>query len=362
MPQAPAQENAVGDLTYRASGSSLFCAPNQSFTAADPALSASNFEPAAKPYMVYNLPPSTPGQAMEYSGSRQWEAKDGVYMVACQDANRNKLAFTSADYVALTDGDFIPPALVGTNVDSHVYDAWYTSTFNPTFVTSHTSGLTSGAWARAQLPGQFLHVPFHTSGVMLTGLSPSSTFTVTVRTMWEVAPVTGDLVLASGTTINPLVPLAKPSAEYDPIALELYQRAVVQLPVGVPVSMNAAGDFWDWCLGALQVAAPAIGVALGGPAGGIAGTAIASGVTKIRSGRNDAADRKIQGKTSGKLDITNYMAGAKPKAKPKTQVQEDTGGLSRAAFDHLRAKIPKRKNESKQAYKARLLHEAYSYQ
>lgn len=362
MPQAPAVEMARGDQFYRdGSGNSIWTTPNLSYVGAvdAPPLTIANAHPGTVPYKVYNAPPSSVSLAMEYAGTRQWEARDGAYVVATQDPNRNKLAFNSSEYIALTDGDYFPPDVAGVQ-QNLPYEAWASASFTLSDAGLGDGSSTSAGPIAGVKRGQtLLHVPFHTSGVMLTGLSAQTTLTITARSVWEIAPVTGDGI-ASVNGINPLVPLASKPAEFDPIALELYQRAVIELPVAVPVSMNAAGDFWDWVLGAVETAAPMIGMALGGAPGSAAGTLVSGGIGKIRAGRNKADNARNEGKSLGKEDMANFKANSKPKVNAnrakalKDGHKMSNAELARRMVAEVSDQNPRRKKETEGAYKKRI--------
>jgi len=313
-------------LPQTAALATSICAPNT--TSARPIFDVPNgtgnepcsgcYPPRAL-YKTYNTPPASVGLAMEYAGSRQWEAKDGAYVAVSQDCERNQLAYNDHVYVAFADGDSTPEDYV--NVAGNTYNALAATSVLPTTTTDGNCYLASSL-----LPTSALHLPFHTTGVILSGLSQQSTFTVTLRTLWEVAPVTGDGV-ATGPAgmINPLVPLAQPSAEYDPLALEMYQRAVVQLPVAVPVGMNAKGDFWDWCLGAVENCAGTVGNMLMPGAGGAVGGAIgkwAGNFRDKRNGRAEKEDQALDAQISGRsVKRAAQNTGRKPNSKPPASSQ-----------------------------------------
>lgn len=265
----------------------------------------------------FNTPPASVAEAMAYSGTRQWEAREGAYVVCQQDVTRNHLAFNSCSNTAFTcgDSDPIPPpqeqlgntgiatawhnrnTVVSTGLTAISDDAY--DVMHPIATYSSTQGM------------QTFTVPFHTSGVYLTGLNAKSTFTITVRSTWEVAPVYGDANNAS------LVYLAHPSPEHDPLALELYQRTCVRMPVAVPVSFNAAGDLWDWTLTALAAAAPTVGSLLGAP-GKAVGNMAKAGIEKYQKNRNEVnKDTAKAMKKLADMDITNFKSGAKPKVATK---------------------------------------------
>ncbi len=71
--------------------------------------------------------------------------------------------------------------------------------------------------------------------IQMMGLSVESTFQITVKTTVEYFP-TCQFSFELG--------LATYSPAYDPEAFRIYHEVMRQIPAGVPVSMNAAGDFW----------------------------------------------------------------------------------------------------------------------
>jgi len=367
MPQAPTLCNSRGGTPFTVGGSaaSLYTKPFESYVSASdaPTYSSANVVPMVT-YEEYNTPPPNPSLALEYAGSRQWEVKDGAYVVLTQDAERNALSFTKSGHVAMTDGDYNPSSVTVDNATGYPFEALYNPSFNPVLA-GHGDGTASTAGPVCTTNGgyPFLSVPFHTGGVMLTGLNAQSTFTVTLRTVWELAPVTGDFVTANTglsnviPTLNPLVPMAQPSPEYDPIALELYQRAVTKLPVAVPVGMNAAGDFWDWVLGAVQTVAPMIGTALGGaPGTAVGGLASkwAAGIQERRNKRDVARDKHYG--VEGAEDIQAFKPNARPKPTNPAVSQSKKGkakGLSpQDVIAKLKSEFPRPPGMDKASYKA----------
>lgn len=254
-------------------------------------------------YSEYCLPPANLAEAMTYSGTRQWQAKEGAYVVCVQDVERNKLRFSDLKPIAFTAGDeeLHPDPQ---SLSELMFGSWFTPTcdLNPDSLV-----------AEDRAPNHSLSVPYHTSGIILTGLSQSSTFTVTLRATWEIAPMLHDQDSQS------LVFLAKPSPVSDPYALSLYQQIALQLPVAVPVDMNAKGDFWDMVLTAARVAAKPVASLVPG-IGGALGELAAGSLSAMQKRRNASAankDKLIQlqlQQLSRKLDDTNFNShGRKPK-------------------------------------------------
>ncbi len=107
-------------------------------------------------------------------------------------------------------------------------------------------------YAGAQFGSNFIQAcgrvhPFHQSGAIFTGLSFNTTLTLNLNVYYESFPSMSD---------PNILALAKPSAIYDPCALELYSRVLQELPVGVPVRENGLGD---WFLNAASTAAKYLG-------------------------------------------------------------------------------------------------------
>jgi hypothetical protein len=133
-----------------------------------------------------------------------------------------------------------------------------------------------------------------TVGAYFTGLSEETVLTLDVRFFVELRP----------TPSNPtLVSLSSPTANFDREALDLYYETRQHLPVGVPVSMNEAGDWGRMAAGRISQAArvvspmlsmisPAAGavVATGGALAGQVQKAIPASKSKgkqVKSGPNN---------------------------------------------------------------------------
>jgi len=225
--------------------------------------------------VLSRLPPSNLASALLLTGSRQWEMKDGAYVVAVQDVKNNMLTGSVFASHVFTAGD---PTNSGESV------LWQPPNYGTTTVA--ITAPTGTAYWNPQ-PFEIKPVPFHTAGCYCTGLNNNSTFTVTARAIFESAPTPDN---------TQLVVLAQPSPDYDPVALELYKAAASKLPVGVPVGENASGDFWDKVLSAIESAAPMVGGLfgpIGGALGGLAGKAASIGKTMRNK---EPSDRKqVQG-------------------------------------------------------------------
>jgi hypothetical protein len=188
------------------------------------------------PVTVFQPPPATISEAINLVGSVQCAASEGAYIVGRLESTLNP-ASISRPVSILFAGN-------AENAVSTDYD--------------FTNGLNRGTRA--------VYSNMSWSGAYFTGLSPETSLQVTVHTYYEQMPT---------MTYSPiLVPLATPACCYDPTAIELYARAMCELPFGVPVGENPAGEFWKRILGILSTALPTVGRALTpvlGPIAGLAG-------------------------------------------------------------------------------------------
>jgi hypothetical protein len=171
---------------------------------------------------------------------------------------------------------------------------------------------------------------FHTSGAFFTGLSPQTTLQVNVKMLIEVAPGPG----------SALVTVAKPSPVYDPLALELYSRAINEMPVAVPASMNPAGEWWSGVLSTIgDVAGPALSAIGLAPVGmGVSAAAkMLSGIAKkadgslekFRAAKAEKAAQNGLSKAEQKIEnVTRQLAAStiRRKSAPKKKKKKNGGG------------------------------------
>lgn len=176
-------------------------------------------------------PPVNSAEAMLLAGSRQWEAKDGIYAVS---------AFHTTENPATVISPTCPVILGDAAVD--LEGVISTSVVNCPIPGPEDSG------ARA-VPSFRTH-NIHQSGAIFTGLSDSTSLTLNWNVFLETFP---------GSDDQEILPMATPSAEFDPDCLDLYSRVIVDLPVAVPVNENGLGD---WFYDAATTAAKYIGPVL----------------------------------------------------------------------------------------------------
>jgi len=178
-------------------------------------------------------PPQNQTDALLLSGSRQWEAKDGVYSVAAFHSIENPATLVSPS----------APVIQGQgSLDSNGVYAMtnvYAPLPGPSSVPGNIRGMT----------GFRVH-NFHMHGEIFAGLSDETVLTLNQNCFLEKFP---------GPDDKETLPLATLSAEYDPDVLDLYSRLVSDLPVAVPVNENGLGDwFYDAAVNAAKYIGPVL--------------------------------------------------------------------------------------------------------
>lgn len=172
-------------------------------------------------------PPTTIASTLLIPGSRQWAAEEGCYCVGCfcgQDNPPHIVGYTGP-LVYTTEG--------GADTAYNVLGAMTTGpNMDPVYVPARI--LYPGSATSLTQP-VVVH-PIHMSGARFTGLSTQSTFSITLNIYLETFPT----VAEAGILV-----LATPSAQYDPVALEIFSNALTQLPVGVMVRENGLGDWFS---------------------------------------------------------------------------------------------------------------------
>lgn len=171
-------------------------------------------------------------------GTRTWKASEGNYSV---------VPFISAEN-PITPAEFVQPVLCDEFTRGElvfpVGSSGLTMIPQPVYNPGGGDPSTQGAFCANKW------APTHSTGAVYLGLSKPTTLTLTVNMYYEYFPNAAD---------SSLVTLAKPSASYDPLALEMYSEAMATMPVAVPASMNGFGD---WFAGIVSKWATPIGAAL----------------------------------------------------------------------------------------------------
>lgn len=181
------------------------------------------------------LPPTTVPNAALFPNSRTWAASDGIYQVCTLNEEQNNFRQPQGGAIAgLMSNTSLTQLQTGAN-----YIMYLPRVAGPAGTNSNSP--------------QNFRFPFDVSGCIFSGLSPQTTLQVTVKYYFERIPTFTD---------PSLVVLASPTAQYDPVALEIYSRVMSELPVGVPVGENPLGEWFSDVLAAVEEWAPRIGSAL----------------------------------------------------------------------------------------------------
>jgi hypothetical protein len=181
---------------------------------------------------LVKYPPSNSADALLLAGSRQWEAKDGIYSVSSFHTTENPatLIVPTAPVIAGDDILDLEGSLAVSNLNVPVP--------GPVDANGYAA-ITS-----------FRVFNIHQNGAIFSGLSPQTTLTINWNVFLETFPSTDDVEI---------LPLATPSAEFDPEILDLYSRVSTDLPVAVPVNENGLGDwFYDAAVTAAKYIGPVL--------------------------------------------------------------------------------------------------------
>jgi hypothetical protein len=213
------------------------------------------------------MPPNSIAEAMLLDGTKQWKAKEGCYVVPT--LNTDQLPIGSTNIVPLSSLSLSDPSYSATTSLAVPALAGPSAINVPPTSSTNSFSLVSGAGC--------CMTGFNHSGAYFTGLSYTSTLTINATFIIEKFPSQQD---------SALVVLAKPSARYDPKALELYSEIIRMMPTGVPQRMNGLGE---WFADAVSAASDFISPVLS--AIPFAGTQIAA---KALQGAGAAAQKYLK--------------------------------------------------------------------
>lgn len=170
----------------------------------------------------FREPPKNLSEMSNYPGFAQTEAREGYYapVIIKVNANNRNYPITKGLLTLAEDPEGGPINPVG--IDCHSSQS--AATIVPGNITTFYS-----------VQNNPLLTDCDTNVVMFTGLSDATTLTLRVRFICERFPNDSE---------KQMLVIATPTAPYDPVAIELYTRAVSQMPCGVPFSENPAGEWW----------------------------------------------------------------------------------------------------------------------
>lgn len=218
---------------------------------------------------IHNMlvtPPSLVTEAVLYRSSVQWEAKEGAYISVGQEGVNNPFRMNTYEGLAITPNGQLT-----------------TGQSMATINTVSTAPQAAPLLTASRPAYNYKSVNATQSGVILSGLDSHATFKIRVRVYVERAPTRSE---------TDLIPLATPSADYDPVALRLYSQLSAVLPIAVPVGFNAHGDWWRMIVNALKSIIPVVGTVLTpilGPEAGVIGSAVGALIPSQKVGRKNTA-------------------------------------------------------------------------
>lgn len=158
-----------------------------------------------------NQLPNSIDTATNYPNTRTWEASKGVYSV-CLPGPRNDFSMSIPSNFMLQTGT------IQSNYAFQFYDSYETEKIVPS------------------------HSPLSCTGVFSSRYSTDQTFTVDFRQILEILPTSNDATdLSFASTCRPV----------DRVFMKMYKQMYTEVPPGVPVGMNAAGD---WCRTIIKIA------------------------------------------------------------------------------------------------------------
>lgn len=197
-------------------------------------------------------PPKNASEAGLVPNARTWEAKEGVYVPLRLDTSSwSGFAPQELGSFAVSDNDSAD-VVNGRTVHSET-GITYATPNNETKVI--TVGSAATAFVVCTNTNREAHL--ETSYAHFSGLKSDAVLRLVVIFIVEIAP----------TPANPtLLTMASSSALYEPKALEIYSRMLVQLPPGTKVGNNASGDWFRTVLRAAGSVATAVAPIIPNPA------------------------------------------------------------------------------------------------
>lgn len=187
------------------------------------------------------LPPTTVADAMLLPESRQWEAKYGAYVVPTFQDIHNPVTSNTCKIPVYESILQQYPAAVANSTGCNI----------PSLPNTQSEASTGTVITLNTYCSNYQKiVPMNSSGVILSGLHPSSTFMLTLVYYLETIPSLSN---------KGLVVLTEPPPVFDPFALQLYTEIITRLPPGCMVGENDNGEwFWNIVEKVADVAAPVL--------------------------------------------------------------------------------------------------------
>jgi len=217
--------NTTAELTvqgsvacYRQPVQDFECATTMNWISTSSSSSTEALSLCPASFLPVPAPPNDLAQAMLLPGTKQWKAKEGVYVVSA----------LNTDLLEAQSTNFVQPLIQYNPSDQTDPQLYSPLPFN-TGVAIGTSGCAITAFK----PQYWTN--FDQSGCIWTGLSANTTIQVT----WVV-----DVERFPSEQQGDLVVIATPSTVYCPAAIEAYSMMIQDMPVGVTFAENGLGDWF----------------------------------------------------------------------------------------------------------------------
>jgi len=233
------------------------------------------------PIVRSTLPPATQAAALLLSGSQQWEAYDGAYVVATMQTQSNPIG------------------------EATYFDQFYEPTPTSAPDSNGNESMLLGPRVSTLFPNTSTYVnqtPWNTAGAYFAGLQGGTVLTVNVTAYIECFPQADEYAFMT---------LTHPSSPFDPTAIEMYSRAAFALKPGTKVANNADGDHWKVVQQLLNRVTPRLG-RMAGSLGRAAGAA-----RSIRKAGSEADQMAAISKTLAETKIFGKDIGERRKNKPR---------------------------------------------
>jgi len=219
--------------------------------------------------------PDSLANAFRIPGATSTRFTEGAYVVGSLNKNKEDFETPSGFSGALMCAS---RPLTGTN------SALFTGAIPP--LTIGAVGTNQWYWR----PYTYTHLD--QSGSFCTGLSPETTFAVTLKATIEILP--------NATSV--LIDFTAPAPPFSPKLEELYTSMVAQMPPSSPVGDNASGDFFKRMI---KIATPIISTMF--PTAAPVVNSVASlankGIDKVQANRQRKKETTVKGKKQSEAAV-----------------------------------------------------------
>jgi len=279
-----------------------------------------------QPTVFGALPPGTQSSAALFPNSRTWQSSEGLYQVAVMNSIDQSFRTPAPGNAGFID----VPSFDQLSADLDRVALLPVGSFSQSTTAAVANCMHMMNWDVS-------------GSVFVNNTGYTQQLQITVKYYIERLPTISD---------PNLLVLAHEPASYDPLALEIYARAMACLPVGVPVGENPLGEWFDQVIAVIAGALPTIGTALSPlfpPAAaigaGLGGVAASIGGWNKKN-REEEMVRRAEQSARDKVLAANNATLATKNLKSNSAVVLSTNGRSTANLRPLSAvrNPPQRKN------------------